>query len=165
MSTLPSSRRRVKTRSKALLLPRGYMISRLKCDEATPACNQYWTARIEQAVISTSTGRCSSELGPIYLPIDDDDTTLPGRFWTATGTSDSEFVFAFSDHNGTQPSRASGTWCIGFKYNGDLNQKTDGEHIVQRFKCDVRSDDNIEAYATQESMNDPRSSYEYVCRI
>ncbi|OJJ98609.1 hypothetical protein ASPACDRAFT_1870878 [Aspergillus aculeatus ATCC 16872] len=89
--------------------------------------------------------------------------TLPGWFWTANEASDSEFVFAFSDHNGTQPSGPSGTWCIGFGYNGQLTQKTDSEHIVQRFKRDIKPDVTVEAYATHDWMNDPYAKGVWAC--
>ncbi|PYH76873.1 FAD/NAD(P)-binding domain-containing protein [Aspergillus uvarum CBS 121591] len=73
------------------------------------------------------------------------------------------FVFAFSDHNGTQPSESSGTWCIGFGYNGHLTQKTDSEYIVQRFKRDIKPDVTVEAYATHDWMNDPYAKGVWAC--
>ncbi|PYH74833.1 flavin monoamine oxidase family protein [Aspergillus vadensis CBS 113365] len=89
--------------------------------------------------------------------------TLPGWFFTAHDGSDSSFVFAFSDHNGTRPTGPSGTWCIGFGYNGLLTDKKDSEHILQRFKRDVNSDVTIDAYATHDWMNDPYAKGVWAC--
>ncbi|KAL2787107.1 hypothetical protein BJX66DRAFT_311763 [Aspergillus keveii] len=80
--------------------------------------------------------------------------TLPGWFWTSDGYGDSSFVFAFSDHNGTQPTGPEGTWCIGFGYNGKLTDKKDARQIVGSFKKDSMPDVNVEAFATHDWMND-----------
>ena len=89
--------------------------------------------------------------------------TLPGWFWTVASKSDSTFVFAFSDHNGTQPSRPSGTWCIGFGYNGKLTDKTNSRHIIEQFNKEVNPRANVEAYATHDWMNDPYSRGAWAC--
>ena len=83
--------------------------------------------------------------------------TYPGWFHTADGDGDSCFVFAFSDHNGTQARSPEGTWCIGFGYNGQLTDKEDSGHIIERFHEDVIPTANVEAYATHDWMNDPYS--------
>ncbi|OJJ75989.1 hypothetical protein ASPBRDRAFT_169463 [Aspergillus brasiliensis CBS 101740] len=89
--------------------------------------------------------------------------TLPGWFFTANDGSDSSFVFAFSDHNGTQPLSPSGTWCIGFGYNDQLTDKKDSRHILQRFKKDINPDVTIDAYATHDWMNDPYAKGAWAC--
>ncbi|KAL2808865.1 amine oxidase [Aspergillus granulosus] len=89
--------------------------------------------------------------------------TLPGWFWTGDSKGDSNFVFAFSDHNGTQPSGPSGTWCIGFGYNGKLTDKKDSQRILQQFKKDINPDINVEAYATHDWMNDPFAKGAWAC--
>ncbi|PWY64567.1 flavin-containing amine oxidase [Aspergillus eucalypticola CBS 122712] len=89
--------------------------------------------------------------------------TLPGWFFTAHDGSDSSFVFAFSDHNGTRPTGPSGTWCIGFGYNGLLTDKQDSKHILQRFKHDVNPDVTVDAYATHDWMNDPYAKGAWAC--
>jgi lysyl oxidase-like protein 2/3/4 len=89
--------------------------------------------------------------------------TLPGWFCTSDGYGDSNFVFAFSDHNGTQPTGPAGTWCIGFGYNGKLTDKKDVRHIVGSFKKDILPDVNVEAYATQDWMNDPYAKGAWSC--
>lgn len=89
--------------------------------------------------------------------------TLPGWFFTAHDGSDSSFVFAFSDHNGTRPTGPSGTWCIGFGYNGLLTDKQDSKHILQRFKHDVNPGATVDAYATHDWMNDPYAKGAWAC--
>jgi lysyl oxidase-like protein 2/3/4 len=89
--------------------------------------------------------------------------TLPGFFWTSDGYGDSSFVFAFSDHNGTQPTGPAGTWCIGFGYNGKLADKKDARHIVGSFKKDIMPDVGVEAYATHDWMNDPYAKGVWAC--
>ena len=81
--------------------------------------------------------------------------TLPGWFWTSSDSAHSSFVFAFSDHNGTQPTGPSGTWCIGFGFNGKLHDKKDAKHIISEFKKNVNSGVSVEAYATHDWMNYP----------
>ncbi|RDW68714.1 flavin monoamine oxidase family protein [Aspergillus mulundensis] len=88
--------------------------------------------------------------------------TLPGWFWTSNN-SKSSFVFAFSDHNGTQQSGPSGTWCIGFGYNGKLTEKKDSEHIISEMKKNINPDVNVEAYATHDWMNDPYAKGVWAC--
>ncbi|KAL4790581.1 amine oxidase [Aspergillus venezuelensis] len=89
--------------------------------------------------------------------------TLPGWFWTGSGNGDSSFMFAFSDHNGTQPSGPSGTWCIGFGYNGKLGDKKDSKHIIGEFKKNINPDATVEAYATHDWMNDPYAKGVWAC--
>ncbi|KAL2825859.1 amine oxidase [Aspergillus pseudoustus] len=88
--------------------------------------------------------------------------TLPGWFWTAE-SGRSRFVFAFSDHNGTQPSGPSGTWCIGFGYNGHLTDKKDSKAIIKAFHEDINPDHTVEAYATHDWMNDPYAKGVWAC--
>ena len=87
----------------------------------------------------------------------------PAWFATANGSGNSEFVFAFSDHNGTQPSGPSGTWCIGFGYNGHLLDKKDSCHIISRFRQDISPDADVEAYATHDWMNDSYAKGTWAC--
>ncbi|KAL4922087.1 amine oxidase [Aspergillus aurantiobrunneus] len=89
--------------------------------------------------------------------------TLPGWFWTGDGYGDSSFLFAFSDHNGTQPSGPSGTWCIGFGYNGKLTEKTDSQHILGQFNKNINPNVSIEAYATHDWVNDPYAKGAWAC--
>ncbi|PLB44947.1 amine oxidase [Aspergillus steynii IBT 23096] len=89
--------------------------------------------------------------------------TLPGWIWTGSGYGDSEYVFAFSDHNGTQSSGPSGTWSIGFGYNGKLTDKSDSQHIINQFKKSVNSNVSVEAYATYDWMNDPYAKGVWAC--
>ncbi|KAJ5811783.1 hypothetical protein N7474_008084 [Penicillium riverlandense] len=90
-------------------------------------------------------------------------TTEPGWFATASGSSDSSYVFAFSDHNGTQPAGPSGTWCIGFGYNFHLTNKKDHKHIINRFRTDIHHKADVEAYATHDWMNDPYAKGVWAC--
>ncbi|PWY94745.1 amine oxidase [Aspergillus sclerotioniger CBS 115572] len=89
--------------------------------------------------------------------------TLPGWFWTGSGHGNSSFMFAFSDHNGTQPSGPAGTWCIGFGYNGKLVDKRDSRHIVEEFRRNVNPDVHVDAYATHDWMNDPYAKGAWAC--
>ncbi|KAL4985307.1 amine oxidase [Aspergillus falconensis] len=88
---------------------------------------------------------------------------LPGWFWTSSDSANSSFVFAFSDHNGTQQSGPSGTWCIGFGYNGKLNDKKDSKHIVNEFKKNINPNVTFDAYATHDWMNDPYAKGAWAC--
>jgi monoamine oxidase len=90
-------------------------------------------------------------------------TTEPAWFATANGSGDSSYVFAFSDHNGTQSSGPSGTWCIGFGYSSCLNEKRDYKHIIDRFRKDIYPDADVEAYATHDWMNDPYAKGAWAC--
>lgn len=89
--------------------------------------------------------------------------TEPGWFTTANSSGDSSYVFAFSDHNGTQTSGPSGTWCIGFGYNGQLTDKKDYKHIIDRFHNAIHPTANVEAYATHDWMNDPYAQGAWAC--
>ncbi|KAL4954138.1 amine oxidase [Aspergillus filifer] len=89
--------------------------------------------------------------------------TLPGWFWTGSSDGNLSFMFAFSDHNGTQPSGPSGTWCIGFGYNGKLGDKQDSKHIIEEFKKNINPDVTVEAYATHDWMNDPYAKGVWAC--
>jgi lysyl oxidase-like protein 2/3/4 len=89
--------------------------------------------------------------------------TEPGWFTTANSSGDSSYVFAFSDHNGTQASGPSGTWCIGFGYNGQLTDKKDYKHIIDRFHNAIQPTANVEAYATHDWMNDPYAKGAWAC--
>ncbi|KAI9035797.1 amine oxidase [Aspergillus affinis] len=88
---------------------------------------------------------------------------LPGWTWTSSGYRTSECFFAFSDHSRTHPSGPSGTWCIGFGYNGKLADKTDSQHIIWQFKESLYSNVTIEAYATHDWMNDPYAKGAWAC--
>ncbi|KAL3472860.1 amine oxidase [Aspergillus californicus] len=89
--------------------------------------------------------------------------TLPGWVWTSSSYGTSEYIFAFSDHNGTQTSGPSGTWCIGFGSNSKLTDKKDSKHIISQFKKSINPDINIEAYATHDWMNDPYAKGVWAC--
>lgn len=89
--------------------------------------------------------------------------TDPAWSATANGPVDSSFVFAFSDHNGTQLSGPSGTWCIGFGYNSCLTEKRDSKHIINRFQCDIHKGAHVEAYVTHDWMNDPYAKGVWTC--
>lgn len=87
--------------------------------------------------------------------------TEPGWFATCDGSGSSPFVFAFSDHNGSQG--ADGTWCIGFGYNGQLTDKKDEKHIIQHFSEDIRPGAHVQAYLTHDWMNDPFARGTWSC--
>ncbi|KAJ5752126.1 hypothetical protein N7520_009043 [Penicillium odoratum] len=89
--------------------------------------------------------------------------SLPAWFWTGDSKSDTSFVFAFSDHNGTQPSGPSGTWCIGFGYNGKLTDKKDSQCIIEQFNKNINPSVTVEAYATHDWMNDPYAKGVWAC--
>ncbi|KAJ5757817.1 uncharacterized protein N7511_006511 [Penicillium nucicola] len=91
------------------------------------------------------------------------EETEPGWFATANSSGDSSYVFAFSDHNGTQASGPSGTWCIGFGYNGKLTDRKDHKHIVDQFHNAIHPTANVVAYATHDWMNDPFSKGVWAC--
>ncbi|KOC08238.1 putative flavin containing amine oxidase [Aspergillus flavus AF70] len=86
----------------------------------------------------------------------------PGWFATAN-SSDSAYVFAFSDHNGTRESEPSGTWCIGFGYNGRLDDKNNHRHIIDRFRKDIYPTGDVEAYVTHDWVNDPYAKGAWAC--
>ncbi|KAJ5353731.1 hypothetical protein N7541_006295 [Penicillium brevicompactum] len=86
--------------------------------------------------------------------------TEPGWFATAR---DSSYLFAFSDHNGTQASEPAGTWCIGFGYSSKLTDKTDSKHIIDQFRKDIHPNGDVEAYATHDWMNDPYAKGAWAC--
>ncbi|KAF9894561.1 hypothetical protein FE257_006446 [Aspergillus nanangensis] len=90
--------------------------------------------------------------------------TTPGWFHTGDPKGDSNFAFAFSDHNGTQTTgRPTGTWCIGFGLNGHLTDKKNSGRIVDQFQKDVMPDAEVEAYITHDWMNDPYSKGVWAC--
>ncbi|KAF7585771.1 hypothetical protein BBP40_010144 [Aspergillus hancockii] len=88
--------------------------------------------------------------------------TLPGWFFTGDDRN-SSYVFAFSDHNGTQPTGPSGTWCIGFGYNGKFPDLADNAHIIDEFKKDIIPDAEVEAYVTHDWANDPFAKGAWAC--
>lgn len=84
--------------------------------------------------------------------------------WFATAdSSDSAYVFAFSDHNGTLSSNPSGTWCIGFGYNKALEDLKDSTHIINRFHRDMHAKGQVEAYVTHDWPKDPYSKGAWAC--
>jgi len=85
----------------------------------------------------------------------------PGWFGTAH-SQDSAYVFAFSDHNGTRRSE-SGTWCIGFGYNGSLKDKENHHQIIDRFRKDIHPTADVEAYLTHDWANDPYAKGAWAC--
>lgn len=90
--------------------------------------------------------------------------TEPGWFATCSGSGNSPFVFAFSDHNGTQEDRpGDGTWCIGFGYNGHLSDKKDSQYIISRFRENIRPGADVQAYLTHDWMNDPFAKGTWSC--
>ena len=68
--------------------------------------------------------------------------------------AESNYAFSFSDHNGTQPSGPSGTWCIGFGFNGKLPDPKDREHIVQMINRDIFPGTTVDPYATHDWARD-----------
>ncbi|KAI5456794.1 hypothetical protein BGZ63DRAFT_496079 [Mariannaea sp. PMI_226] len=90
-------------------------------------------------------------------------TMEQGWFATANGSGDSSYVFAFSDHNGNQPSGPSGTWCIGFGYNNCLTDKRAYKEIIEHFQRDIHPYADVEAYATHNWMNDPYAKGAWAC--
>ncbi|KAF2190888.1 amine oxidase [Zopfia rhizophila CBS 207.26] len=89
--------------------------------------------------------------------------TEPGWFAAANGDGTSPYCFAFSDHNGTQAAGPSGTYCIGFGYNGYLNDRTDYVHIVGSFKENIRPGVDVRGYLTHDWMNDPFAKGAWCC--
>ncbi|CAG8043752.1 unnamed protein product [Penicillium salamii] len=82
--------------------------------------------------------------------------------WFATACS-STYLFAFSDHNGTQTTGPSGTWCIGFGYSSQLTDKRNSKEIVGKFRKNIQPDAEVEAYATHDWMNDPYAKGAWAC--
>lgn len=75
-------------------------------------------------------------------------------------------MFAFSDHNGTKsktPNHSGTTWCIGFGYNGALEDKKDHRRIIDQFRRDLYPSAEVEAYATHDWMNDPYAKGVWAC--
>ena len=101
-----------------------------------------------------------NEGAKIHFKLRDTD---PAWFSTGVASSDSSFVFAFSDHNGTQASGPSGTWCIGFGYNSCLTDKRDFKHVINRFQSDIQPGAHVEAYATHDWTNDPYAKGAWAC--
>lgn len=89
--------------------------------------------------------------------------TLPGFFHTGHGYGESNFAFSFSDHNGTQPSGPSGTWCIGFGFNGKLPDPKDSKHIVEMINRDIIPGTTVDAYATHDWAQDPYAKGVWAC--
>ncbi|CAG7976577.1 unnamed protein product [Penicillium olsonii] len=87
-------------------------------------------------------------------------STEPAWFATACAST---YLFAFSDHNGTQSVGPSGTWCIGFGYSSHLTDKRDSKEIIGQFRKDVRPNAEVEAYATHDWMNDPYAKGVWAC--
>lgn len=83
--------------------------------------------------------------------------------WFATCYKSSPYVFAFSDHNGTKSHGPDGTWCIGFGYNGHLEDKRDSKAIIEQFKNNIRPDAEIKLYATHDWINDPYAKGVWSC--
>lgn len=88
--------------------------------------------------------------------------TEPGWFASAD-SKDSAYVFAFSDHNGTQSLKPSGTWCIGFGYSGSLTDPKDHDRIIGHFKRDMCPDAQVDVYITHDWVNDPYSKGAWAC--
>lgn len=89
--------------------------------------------------------------------------TEPGWFATCSTSGESPYVFAFTDHNGHEPSGPKGTWCIGFGYNGHLVDKKNSKDIIEAFRANVRSGAEIKAYLTHDWMNDPYAKGTWSC--
>ncbi|OCT54707.1 Monoamine oxidase N [Cladophialophora carrionii] len=91
--------------------------------------------------------------------------TEPGWFAACDGyaTSHSSFCFAFSDHNGTSSTGPRGTYCVGFGYNGCLQNPRDSKHVLERFNKDVRPGAVVEGYLTHDWMNDPLAKGVWSC--
>ncbi|KAH6659085.1 hypothetical protein BKA67DRAFT_685682 [Truncatella angustata] len=83
--------------------------------------------------------------------------------WFATCEKGSPYVFAFSDHNGTRPWGPDGTWCIGFGYNGCLEDKKNSSEIVRQFRQNIRPDADVKLYATHDWMNDAYAKGVWSC--
>ncbi|KAJ5649946.1 flavin-containing amine oxidase [Penicillium longicatenatum] len=89
--------------------------------------------------------------------------TESGWFATSHASGGSPFLFAFSDHNGNQPSGPEGTWCIGFGYNGHLTDKRESSHIIKEFQENIKPQATIQAYLTHDWMNDPFAKGTWCC--
>lgn len=88
----------------------------------------------------------------------------PGWFAFSNGYGDSPFCFAFSDHNGTNPSSSpDGTYCIGFGYNGHLTDKEDNKTIIREFQRNIKPGAEVQAYLTHDWMNDPLAKGVWSC--
>ncbi|KIV79403.1 hypothetical protein PV11_06965 [Exophiala sideris] len=88
----------------------------------------------------------------------------PGWFAFCNGCGDSPFCFAFSDHNGTSSaSSPDATYCIGFGYNGHLQDKEDNETIIREFQRNIRPGAEVQAYLTHDWMNDPLAKGVWSC--
>ncbi|KAK5103971.1 hypothetical protein LTS08_003395 [Lithohypha guttulata] len=90
-------------------------------------------------------------------------STEPGWYAMSNGYGDSPYCFSWSDHNGTQVSGPSGTYCIGFGYNGHLENPRDNLTIIDQFKRNQRPDADVEAYVTHDWMNDPLAKGVWSC--
>ncbi|KAJ5461737.1 uncharacterized protein N7458_003289 [Penicillium daleae] len=89
--------------------------------------------------------------------------TEPGWFATCGASGTSPYVFAFSDHNGHEPSGPRGTWCIGFGYNGHLEDKKNSKDIIAAFQENIRPNADIQAYLTHDWVNDPFAKGTWSC--
>lgn len=89
--------------------------------------------------------------------------TEPGWFATCSASGTSPYVFAFSDHNGHEPSGPRGTWCIVFGYNGHLEDKKNSKDIIAAFQENIRPNADIQAYLTHDWVNDPFAKGTWSC--
>lgn len=89
--------------------------------------------------------------------------TEPGWFATCSTSSESPYVFAFSDHNGHESSGRRGTWCIGFGYSGHLSEKKNSKDIIEKFRENIRPGADVQAYLTHDWMNDPYAKGTWSC--
>lgn len=89
--------------------------------------------------------------------------TQPGWFTSCNTPRTSPFVFGFSDHNGTQATGPSGTWCIGFGYSGQLTDKTASDQIISEFTKNLNPHADVQLYATHDWMNDPYAKGAWHC--
>ncbi|KAF4552156.1 Monoamine oxidase N-like protein [Elsinoe fawcettii] len=76
--------------------------------------------------------------------------------WFANTSDDTEcdFIFSFSDHNGTADANQKSTYCIGFGLSDRLTDPSDSEKITSEFEKLVPGA-KPQAYLTHDWMNDP----------
>lgn len=80
--------------------------------------------------------------------------TQPGWFSNTNDSIANDFIFAFSDHNGTHLSAQNGTFAIGFGYSNKLHDPQDSTRIISEFKK-LKPDVTVRGYLTHDWMNDP----------
>ncbi|KAK4494257.1 hypothetical protein PRZ48_014555 [Zasmidium cellare] len=87
------------------------------------------------------------------------DQVTPGWASGAVDDSNNDFLFAMTDHNGTQ---ASGTHCVAFGYSGHLPDPSDDKRVLSAFH-QLKSDASVKGYLTHHWAEDRFAKGTWFC--